>query len=87
MAQFHGYTERAEDRKRDQIEYPDERPEVRERFERELAKRRLHSLMPVAAYASAADAWLATWTRARELESWLRARGDTRRPGVCPRPP
>ncbi|MBO0870719.1 MAG: hypothetical protein J2P15_19355 [Micromonosporaceae bacterium] len=58
--QFHGYAEREEDRKRDQIEYPDERPEVRERFERELAKRGLRSVMPEEAYASSKDAWAAS---------------------------
>jgi hypothetical protein len=55
--QFHGYAERAEDRKRDQIEYKDEDPSVRRRFEEELAKRGLESLMPEDAYTSSADAW------------------------------
>jgi mannose-6-phosphate isomerase-like protein (cupin superfamily) len=55
--QFHGYAERAEDRKRDQIEYPDEPAAVRARFEAELAKRDRTSLMPAEAYRSKADAW------------------------------
>ena len=55
--QFHGYAEKVEDRKRDQIEYPDENPAVRERFETELAKRGRSSLMPADAYRSSADAW------------------------------
>jgi hypothetical protein len=49
--QFHGYAERPEDRRRDQIEYPDESPAIRERFERELARRGLASLMPDEAYS------------------------------------
>lgn len=55
--QFHGYAEKAEDRKRDQIEYPDQDPSVRLRFEAELAKRGLESRMPKNAYESHADAW------------------------------
>jgi hypothetical protein len=58
--QFHGYAEREEDRKRDQIEYPDERPDVRERFERELATRGLRTRMPDEAYAGVTDAWAAS---------------------------
>jgi gentisate 1,2-dioxygenase len=48
--QFHGYAEKVEDRARDQIEYPDEDPWVRQYFESELAKRGLTSLMPERAY-------------------------------------
>lgn len=48
--QFHGYSERIEDRARDQIEYPDEDPWIRKKFEEELAKRGLTSLMPEEAY-------------------------------------
>ena len=55
--QFHGYAERMEDRKRDQIEYPDENPAVRAQFEAELAKRGLTTVMPEAAYSDRADAW------------------------------
>jgi oxalate decarboxylase/phosphoglucose isomerase-like protein (cupin superfamily) len=49
--QFDGHAEKIEDRARDQIEYVDENPEVRERFEGELAKRGLTSLIPSEAYA------------------------------------
>lgn len=55
--QFHGYAEKEEDRWRDQIEYPDEDPRVRERFETELADRGLTSLMPKEAYLTKQDAW------------------------------
>jgi oxalate decarboxylase/phosphoglucose isomerase-like protein (cupin superfamily) len=50
--QFDGHAERVEDRQRDQIEYVDEAREVRDRFEGELAKRGLTSLVPPEAYAS-----------------------------------
>ncbi|MDQ7907576.1 hypothetical protein RB614_23935 [Phytohabitans sp. ZYX-F-186] len=55
--QFHGHAERPEDRARDQIEYPDEDPAVREYFEAELAKRGLASEMRPEAYQRHADAW------------------------------
>jgi len=55
--QFHGYAERAEDRKRDQIEYPDEDAAVRQRFEAELAARGLETRMPEDAYGGREDAW------------------------------
>ena len=45
-----GGNERVEDRARDQIEYPDEDPIIRETFERELGKRSLTSIMPDQAY-------------------------------------
>jgi oxalate decarboxylase/phosphoglucose isomerase-like protein (cupin superfamily) len=48
--QFDGHAEKVEDRARDQIEYVDEDPAVRERFEAELAKRGLTSLVPPGAY-------------------------------------
>jgi oxalate decarboxylase/phosphoglucose isomerase-like protein (cupin superfamily) len=48
--QFYGYSEKIEDRARDQIEYPDEDPWIRQYFESELAKRGLTSLMPEQAY-------------------------------------
>ncbi|MPZ15956.1 MAG: cupin domain-containing protein, partial [Chloroflexi bacterium] len=41
-----GFSERIEDVQRDQIEYPDEDPWVRQRFEEELATRGLTSVMP-----------------------------------------
>lgn len=48
--QFDGHAEKIEDRARDQIEYVDEDPSVRQRFEAELTKRGLTSLIPPDAY-------------------------------------
>ena len=48
--QFHGHAEKVEDRAKDQIEYCNEDPWVREKFESELAKRGLKTLMPNEAY-------------------------------------
>jgi oxalate decarboxylase/phosphoglucose isomerase-like protein (cupin superfamily) len=48
--QFDGHAEKVEDRARDQIEYVDEDPAVRELFESELSKRGLTSLIPEEAY-------------------------------------
>jgi oxalate decarboxylase/phosphoglucose isomerase-like protein (cupin superfamily) len=48
--QFDGHAEKVEDRARDQIEYVDEDPAVRERFEGELAKRGMRSEIPAEAY-------------------------------------
>jgi hypothetical protein len=55
--QFAGYAEKVEDRARDQIEYPQEDPWIRETFESELAKLGRGSLMPADAYQDTADAW------------------------------
>jgi hypothetical protein len=44
------WNERVEDRARDQIEYPEEDPIIRQTFERELANRGLTSIMPEQAY-------------------------------------
>ena len=55
--QFDGHAERIEDRARDQIEYPDEEPSVRERFEAELAMRGLSSLVPPEAYTQRDYEW------------------------------
>ena len=55
--QFDGHAEKVEDRARDQIEYVDEDPAVRERFEAELARRGLTSLIPPAAYTQRDYAW------------------------------
>jgi len=52
-----GIGERVEDRARDQIEYPDEDPIIRKRFEAELARRGLSSLMPEDAYRSREFEW------------------------------
>jgi hypothetical protein len=46
-----------EDRARDQIEYPDEDPWIRAKFEDELDARGLCSLMPEAAYRSRDFEW------------------------------
>ena len=48
--QFHGHAEKIEDRVKDQFEYPDEDPWIRQKFEAELAKRGHTSLMPEEAY-------------------------------------
>ena len=51
LVQFHGYSdERVQDVSRDQIEYSDEEPWIRQKFEEELAKRGLTSSMPDTAY-------------------------------------
>jgi oxalate decarboxylase/phosphoglucose isomerase-like protein (cupin superfamily) len=55
--QFAGYAEKLEDRARDQIEYPDEDPWIRERFESELDSRGLKTLMPDEAYADRGYSW------------------------------
>jgi mannose-6-phosphate isomerase-like protein (cupin superfamily) len=52
-----GYSESVEDRRKDQIEYPDEDPWIREKFEAELAKRGLKSLMPAEAYRDRNFEW------------------------------
>ena len=48
--QFEGWAEQIDDRLRDQIEFPDEDPFVRQKFEEELATRGLTSRMPEEAY-------------------------------------
>jgi uncharacterized RmlC-like cupin family protein len=55
--QFHGYAEKVEDRAKDQIEYPDEDPFIRKKFEEELAKRGVKSLMPSEAYTNRSYEW------------------------------
>jgi len=50
-------SERVEDRARDQIEYPNEDPIVRQRFEEELGKRGLKSQMPEQAYKDPNYEW------------------------------
>ena len=55
--QFDGHAEKVEDRARDQIEYVDEDPAVRERFEAELAKRGMQSEIPDAAYKQRDYEW------------------------------
>ena len=48
--QFHGHAEKVEDRAKDQIEYTDEELWIREKFEEELRKRGVRSLMPDEVY-------------------------------------
>lgn len=55
--QFHGHAEKIEDRARDQIEYPDEDPWIRKKFEEEIAKRGLKSLVPEEAYRNRDFEW------------------------------
>lgn len=52
-----GYSEKVEDLARDQIEYPNEDPFVREKFVAELAKRGIKSAMPDEAYRDAKFQW------------------------------
>jgi len=52
--------ERVEDRARDQIEYPDEDRWIRQKFEEELTKRGLTSLMPEQAYKDRSFEWEST---------------------------
>ena len=52
-----GGNERVEDQARDQIEYPDEDPFIRETFERELGKHGLTSIMPDVAYRDRTFEW------------------------------
>jgi gentisate 1,2-dioxygenase len=55
--QFHGHAEKVEDRAKDQIEYPDEDLFIRKRFEEELAKRGVTSLMPDEAFTKRNYEW------------------------------
>ncbi|HWO43806.1 MAG TPA: cupin domain-containing protein [Candidatus Eisenbacteria bacterium] len=55
--QFHGHAEKIEDRAKDQIEYVNEDPWIREKFESELGKRGLTSLMPPQVYTDANFEW------------------------------
>ena len=57
LPQFSGHSEHVEDQRKDQIEYPYEEPWIRERFEEELGKRGLESLMPEEAYKDPAFKW------------------------------
>jgi len=52
-----GEREWVENRQRDQIEYPNEEPWIREKFEAELAKRGLKSRMPKEAYRDRDFEW------------------------------
>ena len=55
--QFRGHAEKIEDRAKDMIEYINEDPWIREKFENELAKRGLNSLIPDEAYNVASFDW------------------------------
>ncbi len=57
MSQVGGGAERVMDPKRDQIEYPNEEPWIREMFAEELSKRGLKSLMPEEAYTNPDYKW------------------------------
>ncbi len=52
-----GYSERVEDRQRDQIEYPDEESWIRQKFEDELKKKGLTSMMHERAYKDKDYEW------------------------------
>ncbi|HTE85638.1 MAG TPA: cupin domain-containing protein [Dehalococcoidia bacterium] len=56
-AQFSGISEKVEDRARDQIEYPDEDPFIRQKFEEELGKRGMTNALPDAAYTDHNFEW------------------------------
>lgn len=55
--QFYGSAEKIQDRAKDQIEYPNEEPWIRQKFEEELAKRGLTSLVPDGAYKDINYQW------------------------------
>lgn len=55
--QFHGHADKVEDRAKDQIEYVNEDPWIRQRFEEELVKNNLTTLMPEEAYENADFDW------------------------------
>jgi hypothetical protein len=57
---------------RDQIEYPYEEPWIRQRFEDELAKRGLKSLMPEEAYSNPEFKW--TYSDNEERGAWVEGR-------------
>jgi len=57
LPQNMGGAERVEDRARDQIEYPDEEPFIRQKFETELTQRGLQSIMPAQAYQDRNYEW------------------------------
>jgi quercetin dioxygenase-like cupin family protein len=57
LPQFSGHSEEVLDQARDTIQYPNEEPWIREKFEAELAQRSLKSLMPEGAYEDANYKW------------------------------
>jgi hypothetical protein len=58
-----------EDRSRDQIEYSEEDPMIRERFESELSKRGEKSLMPAEIYSNRDYQWEFKGEYAKPAES------------------
>ncbi len=58
--QFYGHAEKIEDRAKDQIEYADEEPWIRQKFEAELKQRGLTSLVPEEAYRHRDFEWSAS---------------------------
>ncbi|AFP30234.1 hypothetical protein MRBBS_1296 [Marinobacter sp. BSs20148] len=55
--QFHGHADKLKDRAKDQIEYMDEDPWIREKFEEELAKNNTSTVMPPEAYTDRDFDW------------------------------
>jgi oxalate decarboxylase/phosphoglucose isomerase-like protein (cupin superfamily) len=55
--QFRGHAEKIEDRAKDMIEYADEDPWIRQKFEAELVKRGITSLIPDEAYRVKSYQW------------------------------
>lgn len=55
--QFHGHADKMKDRAKDQIEYVDEDPWIREKFEEELAKNNTATVMPAEAYTDPDFDW------------------------------
>jgi hypothetical protein len=55
--QFRGHAEKIEDRAKDMIEYADEDPWIRQKFEAELGKRGITSLIPDEAYRVKSYQW------------------------------
>jgi hypothetical protein len=59
-----GISEKVEDRARDQIEYTDEDPMIRKKFESELTRKGLKSLMPDGVYRNRDYEWRYTQPKA-----------------------
>ena len=55
--QFHVHAEKVEDRSKYKIEYPREDPFIRQKFEEELAKRGIKSIMPDECYTNPDYEW------------------------------
>ena len=72
LPQFSGHSEQVQDAFRDQIEYPNEEPWIRQRFEDELAKRGLKSRMPEEAYSNPEFKW--TYSADEERGAWVEGR-------------